>query len=703
MPYIKDGPGQTVHVSFTAKEISGLDHKADALGLSRKAYVKRMALNGKVKGYNLKPIQDHSVALGEVAAAVRDMIAKPHPDRWAYEAWLAPMEDINRIRNYTFRDEDVHTKATVKGIIERVHGEGGTEYLRKLLQDITNGVKGTHGETAYMSGIVGNYKAASVGANLRVIVQQPTAILRAADMIDVKYLASGMKPAGGWKKAVKYAPIAQWKDWGYFDINTGRQMKDVLFDTDSTLDKVKNASMWGAGKMDSLSWGMLWNAVEAETRDTRKELQPGSEAYYAAVAARFTEIIDHTQVVDGILQRSQIMRSGDGLTKMATSFMGEPTKQYNMMMQAVYDARTATGDRKAEAKRRLARTVLTLAISGVVNAMAQSIMDAVRDDDKEKEYWEKWQAAFADNAAATFNPAAYVPYVKDVLSVFQGYDVSRMDMDTIADVYEAIRNMNKALNGEGKYTLASASANLFFTTAKLIGVPLANLKREIKSFAMLAAVELGDYKMQYDMEKISLRMNYSGNKSTFMDILYNAYVHAPEAYEIIYADLLKEDKLKTEDKTTAEVIASAMEDRMKKAQGTTKVSELEHRYLSPDQQKSYDRKMSSIQGSSIWRGATGEQRKATEDDLFELITGTMNDKKQEKIEGGLAYGLSDTDYILYELALSMVDEPNKNGKLGGNPTNAEIEAAIELLELGDDASSYLWEAAGKSAKNNPWK
>ena len=86
MPYIIDGPPVKVHVSFTPKEIASIDRKAAAVGLHRPAYVRQMALEGKVKGYNLKPLLTHSEAIGEVVAAVRDMIAKEHPDRWAYEA-----------------------------------------------------------------------------------------------------------------------------------------------------------------------------------------------------------------------------------------------------------------------------------------------------------------------------------------------------------------------------------------------------------------------------------------------------------------------------------------------------------------------------------------------------------------------------------------------------------------------------------------
>ena len=500
-----------------------------------------------------KPHASNSVRVGSIF----DTFATHSSEMATYAAWLSTMEDINRIRNYSYKAAG-QTVDTVKAIIDTVHGRQGSQYLDKLLADLSNGVKGTHGETDYMSGIVGNYKAAAVGANLRVIIQQPTAILRAMDMIGPQYMVAGLRPANGWKKAKQYAPIAQWKSWGYFDINTGRQMKDVLFNTDSAIDKVKSAGMWGAGAMDSLSWGMLWNAVETETKHKRKDLQPKSEEFYQAVAERFNEIIDHTQVVDGILQRSQIMRSTNGLTKMATAFMGEPTKQYNMFMSSVYDATHGSKEHRKAGRKHLARATVVLAISGVANAMAQAVMDAVRDDDKEKDYWEKWLTALTGltgeeetakdkakaailegNLGSTFNPAGYIPYVKDILSLIQGYDVARMDMDSISNVITAGQNFVKALNGEGRYSLGGASANFFAEAAKLLGIPVANLKREVKTFAMTAAVETDNYLMQYRMEKAALSMNYSSNKNTFMDIMYNAYKNDWDAYEIIREDLLE--------------------------------------------------------------------------------------------------------------------------------------------------------------------
>lgn len=636
-------------------------------------------------------------------------------DMATYAAWLPTMENIRRIRDFTFRDGEGNRMGDVKSIIERVFGKNGNAYLNKLVDDINQGVR-PNGTGNFTDALVGNYKAAAVAANIRVILQQPTAILRAMSSLDPKYLLAGTVKRGDWAKVKKYAPIAVWKDWGYFDINTGRQMKDVLLSSDSLMEKVKQAAMAGAGKADSFAWARLWNAAEAETRDKRPGLKPGTEAFYQAVGARFSEIVDQTQVVDGLLQRSQIMRSPDALTKMATSFMAEPTKTYNMFVNAVYDLRHATGkDGRSNAKRALARTSAALVVSFAVNAVMQSIVDALRDDDKERDYWEKfltaytgftgeeetaldyWNSFWDGNLEANFNPAGYIPYFKDLVSIMQGYDVSRMDMEPVSKVLEAAANMKKALSGEGKYSVAGASANLLAEVSRLLGIPVANLKRDIQAGITTAAIETDNYLMQYRIDKALLNMGYQGNTKNFYDILYNASINDREAYETIYADMVASGM--PEDK-----IRNAMESRMKRDQGVESVGDLEQRYLSPSQERRYNSTRNSMAGSSVWTAASRDQQEAAKKDLYDLIVGNdSGEKLQEKIAAGAAYGISEADYLLYRLALHVADQPTENGNLGSY-TGEEVQTAIDMLPgLDDEARAYLWEAAGKSEKSNPYK
>lgn len=645
--------------------------------------------------------------------SIFDIYASHVNDMATYAAWLPTMENVRRIRDFTFRDGEGNRIGDIKTVIERVFGKNGNAYLNRLVDDINQGVR-SNGTGNLTDGIVSNYKAAAVAANIRVILQQPTAILRSLDMLDAKYLLGGAVKRGDWAKVKKYAPIAVWKDWGYFDINTGRQMKDVLLGSDTVLEKVRQAGMAMAGKADSFAWARLWNAVELEIKDKRPGLKPGTDAFYKAVAERFSEIVDRTQVVDGLLQRSQIMRSPDALTKMSTSFMAEPTKTYNMFVNAVYDARHATGkEGRNRAKRALARTSTALVVSFTVNALVQAVVDALRDDDKEKDYWEKmlqaftgfsgdeesfldyWNSFWSGNLEANFNPLSYLPYFKDLISIAQGYDVTRMDMEAVEKVWTAATNMKKALTGEGRYTLAGASANLLAEVSRLLGLPVANLKRDVQAGVTTAAVETDNYLLQYRIDSVLLDIGYSGNTGNFMDILYNASINDREAYEIIYADMVErgvgEDKIR-----------SAMEGRMKRDQGVESVEELERRYLTPVQERTYSGVHGEVAGTSIWNAATKSQRSSLEADLYNLTVGNDTGAKlREKIDGGASYGISEADYLLYRLAQDVVSQDGNS-----NTSQDEAEAAIAMLVgLSDEARAYLWQSTNKgwAEENNPFK
>lgn len=661
------------------------------------------------------PKANNAVMVGSIF----DIFSSHVNDMATYAAWLSTMENVRRIRDFTYRDSEGNRTGTVKSVIERVFGRNGNSYLNKLVDDLNQGVRAS-GSGNFMDGIIGNYKAAAVAANLRVVLQQPTAILRALNTIDAKYLIAGSVRRGDWEKVMKYAPIARWKDWGYFDINTGRQMKDVLLGSSSAMEKIKQASMAPAGKADSFAWARLWNAVEAETKDRRPGLKPGTDAFYKAVADRFSQVIDQSQVVDGILQRSQIMRSPDALTKMSTSFMAEPTKTYNMFVNAVYDLRHATGrDARKTARKVLARTSTALVVSFTVNAVMQSIADALRDDDKELEYWEKmlqaftgfsgdeesfldyWNSFWSGNLEANFNPLGYIPYAKDLVSIAQGYDVSRMDMEPITKVWEAFTNMRKALSGKGKYSIAGASATMLSEVARLFGVPVANLKRDIQAAVTTAAIETDNYLMQYRIDKALLNIGYQGNRSGFMDILYAASINDPEAYEFIYEDMVSSG-------ITEEQIRNAMESRMKDDQGVESVADLEKRYLTPSQEKTYDSLYGQVSGSSVWRSANQEQKDSIEEDIYNLAVGTdAGEKLMEKIEGGSSYGISEADYLLYLAAREIVDSKNDDPeKRNGSIDQEEAEAAIDMLTgLSDEARAYLWQSTNKGWKEekNPYR
>lgn len=489
-----------------------------------------------------------------------------------YAAWLGTSEDLNRLQNYRFRDGEGNVEGTFKTLLEQVYGKGGKTYLGSLLTDIAAGTK-AGAERGFTDRLFSAWKGAKVGGNIRVVLQQPTAIIRAANMIAPKYFAQAKNPMKGWERAVQYSPIAQWKDWGYFELDTGRSLKELIAGTDKAIDKAKNAMMSPAGMADSVAWGHLWNAVEAETADRYKNLQRGSDEFYKKAAERFGEIIDRTQVVDSVLHRTQIMRSGNAVNRMATSFMSEPSKIYNMFYRDLWDFAQAEKGQRGKPAKALARSAIALTASFAVNAIAQSLPDAWRDKKREKGFWDRFYEKWVENFSDNFWPHGYLPYVKDAASVWQGFSVGRSDMEGISDIVEAGKDIWKAFNSESKNTTLSSAITLGARFLDLLGLPGSNIQRDIMGALQNTLIDFGLEEYAYELDK--LMVNPDKDSKTFYDDLYRTMGKDYDQYKSVYQDMIEQSW------TSGDELKSAMEKRMAKDLGLDKPSSLPVEYSPP--------------------------------------------------------------------------------------------------------------------------
>ena len=499
-------------------------------------------------------------------AGIFTTFANHASDMTDYASWLCTMEDINRLFNYQFRDEEGNpTGKTIKGLLDRVGGPGSQKYWHNLMEDIQNGINAPGDSPMWdIAGkTIGGFKGAAVGANIRVVIQQPTAFFRAAAVLDpqdmARGLARGVTRGSGWKKALQYSPIAMRKDAGGFDISSPYKMTETLFDNRTNVRKLNDALSAPAGAADAVTWGKLWNACEWATAREHQGLTKGGEAFYRQTAKLFAEVIDQTQVVDGVLQRSNIMRSSNAVVKQATSFMSEPIMSLNLLMRAYDQVRYEQNSQKrGKAIKTMGRAATALVVTNVVNALAQSLIDAMRDDDEDKKYWERFRAAFTGisgdeetpwekawnaitegNVGSNMNPLGQIPFVKDALSIMQGYDVSRTEMEIVSDLIQAGQTAIQSADGQGKRTRAYALKGLLAAGAKMFGIPASNLARDMWGLARSAAVETGNIPLQYEMEKAIYNISNTGNKNRYYAILYRALEQGDmDTYQHIRDDLM---------------------------------------------------------------------------------------------------------------------------------------------------------------------
>ena len=408
-----------------------------------------------------------------------DSVWATHIDDMAkYHAFTLPLENFDKVYNYSDIDGS-NNLTSIKEKIKKNYGNEAISYISKLIEDINGGVIREPGSDI-VDKLTSLFKKNAVFASASVAIQQPSAIGRALSIIDAKYFAKTTFKNRDYDEIKKYAPVAIIKEMGYFDTNMAQSTVDYLNNADyKGKEKIAaffkdgafrdEAMGYFASKADEITWAHIWNACKAETKDKFPDLS--TEESLQKAGERFTEVITKTQVYDSVFSRSALMRSKNGAVKMATAFMAEPTTSLNMLVNATVQAK-----RGKFSKKQATKIIASLVIASIINSLLQSIVTAARNDDDDKTYFEKYLAELIPNFIDNANPVNQIAFVKDVISIFQGYDVTRADMSVISDLYNSIHNLNSDnLTYEQKIESLAGSIGAFF------GLPIKNVIRDINS------------------------------------------------------------------------------------------------------------------------------------------------------------------------------------------------------------------------------
>ena len=400
-----------------------------------------------------------------------------------YHAFVLPMEDFYRVYNYRTPTSDSMATESVEMFIQNAYGKGATGYIDRLLKDLNGGAR-TDSTTGIINKMMGLFKKGAVFASLSVVVQQPSAIARAAALVDTKYFigpkVDHKRHKALWNEVKQYAPVAMIKEMGYFDTNMGKSTQDFILGKEYSGFKEKmkalvtdsgyrdEALSKAPALADELAWCSIWEAVKRETMAKNPGLQVGSEEFLQKVGERFTEVIVKTQVYDSVLSRSANMRSKDTGMKMATAFMAEPTTSINMITDALLQGKR--GNRK------YARGAIGAVIaSQILNSILVSFVYAGRDDDEDETYLEKYIGTLTGEIVDSLNPAGYIPFIKDIQSIVQGYDVERSDMAVISDLWNAWQNLSK--DSVSTYRKVEGFVG---SICQIFGLPVKNIMRDVR-------------------------------------------------------------------------------------------------------------------------------------------------------------------------------------------------------------------------------
>ena len=387
-----------------------------------------------------------------------------------YNAITVPLDTLNKVFNYQIKDSDGKSLNSVKSEISNKFGNQAVKYMQNFITDLNTGIRGDQRDSV-LNSLSSKFKKSAVLANLSVVLQQPSAIFRGLRDIDGKYYLKAAKyySENNYEECKRYAEVAIIKEMGRFDTGIGVKNTSWLSDESTFQEKLDDKLGAAAGKADEVAWSFLWSAVKAEVADTT-DLKVGSDEFLTKAGERFTQLVNETQVYDSILVKSQNMRS-KGLLGAITSFAAEPTLAVNMLIDSYIDFKSG----KASGKK-LARTVMSVLVADIINSVLQSIATAGRDDDEDKSFAEKYLGDLVSNSLGNISIFAKIPYIRDLKSIYDGYDVERQDTAVFGDLIEAVKatGSNSKTPAEKTRKLAEAVANVF-------GVPLKNVLRDAEA------------------------------------------------------------------------------------------------------------------------------------------------------------------------------------------------------------------------------
>jgi hypothetical protein len=405
------------------------------------------------------------------------------------------MEDFRRVYNYASPNMEGQESASVNSFIENAYGDAATGYFDQLYKELNGGAIVDPREN-FAKQMIGKFKKSAVMLSNSVVVQQFSAIGRAYALIDPKHFIGPKidknKHAAAWNELKQYAPVAIIKEMGGFDTHTGLSAKDYLLAEEYgkgervkgfIKDEKYRGDIMGLlpAKADELTWCAIWEAVKREAKAKNPEMDVKSEEFLKKAGERFSEVIEKTQVYDSVLARSANMRSKQGLMQMLTAFMAEPTTTVNMVEDAL---------RKGN-KKTIARTIGAVAASIILNNALASLVYAMRDDDEDETWIEKYAQAFTSGMLDDINPMTYYPILKDIWSLFQGYDVERTDMAIYSDISDSVKKVVTLIakydpetdDAAGFYKeIGAALMGLLDGGAAAFGVPLKNVRRDLMSY-----------------------------------------------------------------------------------------------------------------------------------------------------------------------------------------------------------------------------
>ena len=405
------------------------------------------------------------------------------------------IENMNKVLNQQLKygeikytdegdvSEDDTYKVNMRAAFANEYGKQAGDYLAKFMKDMNGGV--TTERTAFDK-LLSMFKKNAVAGSLSVAAQQPLSYIRAAMMINPKYLAAAISPQywkGSYAEMMKHSGVAVIKKMGKFDMNFGQTMQEWIA-PEGMESKARRA--WNKttdlitglpGAMDAMTWTRMWTAVKLEQAALNKGMDTKSDEFLEKVAERFNDLMRQTQVYDSVMTKSQNMRSQHWYAKTLTSFMAEPTLSLNVLADAFQNLKEKGGKMKA------IKAVATFLMSAAAQAGAKAFFGTGRTPDKKKNKEENFMNKFGYNLLSEVNPLGLIPGYRQIIETLTDGEFQDDTMGMIAKAGDVLENIFRLATGKigdkGLYRDLEDSIGQFLQLTT--DIPAKNLMRDFRA------------------------------------------------------------------------------------------------------------------------------------------------------------------------------------------------------------------------------
>lgn len=652
-----------------------------------------------------------------------------------YVGLAIPVRNFNRLYGVTtFKDKAPNYNqnafdstweydTSVIETIQKNWGSTATNYISKMMTDLQNG---TGLKDDFWGGLLAkarsHYAGAVLNTNASVAMKQAASYPTAAAVVGYGPLMRALADVKkiDLDKLAQYTPLLWYRSKGFSTTELGDIGKEG--------GHIPKALNW-IQAMDVATTTKLAKAAMYYVNENNN-LTRGTDAWWKAVAEVYNRIIEETQPNYTMMQRPQILRSDNALTRALNMFKTQPFQNFNILYDAFGNLAAKSREYKANAtqenlqalksaRTNVARAVSSQVVSAFVFSLMQFAWDAFRGkakkykDDDEEMTFASWLKGMGINVLSSVG--GMVPFGSYALelgeamtdAILKGfkldpffdqtfYGLSENAAESMNDMGNALISLvtktTKALQGEATTEttvrgLIDGAADI----AQFAGLPVSNVIKLAQSIARNYFLTT-DGKYIGGFEALRVTTDPSKYKSDYYNLLRKAWENDQDAFNEIRKRMidLPGDPFATSSKTAEENIDAKVK---------------EWRKETASQDSFYGTIYDGLTGSALWDEADPDQQNKALSQLLSLalemgVEGSdkAGAKSKAAIDGGASVGLDATEYMLYQLALSMTNSD------GGTAKNSEYEEAIRMVPgLSNAERSYLWSTTHSSDKNNPWK